>query len=94
MYIFVDEAHIKKEKAKVKAAKKSRWWQQKCAGGTCYYCKRSFAFKQLTMDHIVPLARGGETKPGNVVPSCLECNRAKGVDTPADIIFSQNSNEP
>lgn len=91
MYIFVDETHIKAEKAKVRAAKKSRWWQQKCANGRCYYCENFFKFKDLTMDHIVPLARGGETKPGNVVPSCRNCNKSKGVDTPIDIIFNQKT---
>ncbi len=88
MYFFVDEQHIKIEKSKVRMAKKSRWWQQKCAPGLCHYCGKKFAVKELTLDHIVPLARGGKTKPGNVVPSCRDCNQAKGVDTPVDIILS------
>ena len=29
------------------------------------------------MDHVVPLARGGFTKKGNVVPCCKDCNSAK-----------------
>lgn len=87
MYIFVDESHIKIEKSKVKTAKKSRWWQQKCASGLCHYCSKQFKFKDLTMDHTVPLARGGKTTPGNVVPSCLACNKSKGVDTPVDMLF-------
>lgn len=88
-YLFVDTNHIKKEKAKVKAAKKSRWWQQKCASGLCYYCKKKFPFNELTLDHIVPLARGGSTTPGNCVPACRECNKNKGVDTPVDLYFSK-----
>jgi len=88
VYFFVDEAHIKKEKSKVRIAKKSRWWQQKCANGICHYCDQKFLFKELTMDHVVPLARGGFTKPGNVVPACRECNKSKGVDTPVDMILS------
>lgn len=86
-YIFSDSSHIKKEKAKVKVAKKSRWWQQKCAAGICHYCNKKFAINSLTLDHVVPLARGGTTTPGNVVPSCKECNKNKGVDTPVDLIF-------
>ncbi|KAB8031797.1 HNH endonuclease [Fluviispira multicolorata] len=88
-YIFADEEHIKREKAKVKAAKKSRWWQQKCAPGLCAYCGKKFPIKELTLDHIVPLARGGTTAPGNVVPACRECNKNKGVDTPVDLIFKK-----
>ncbi len=86
-YIFADESHIKIEKSKVRAAKKSRWWQQKTASGLCYYCGRKFSHSELTLDHIVPLARGGFTNPGNCVPACRECNRSKGVDTPVDTHF-------
>ncbi|WGL60566.1 HNH endonuclease [Pigmentibacter sp. JX0631] len=89
-YEFADEEHIRREKAKVKAAKKSRWWQQKCASGLCSYCGKKFAFKDLTMDHIVPLARFGTTTPGNVVPACRECNKNKGVDTPVDLLFKKD----
>ncbi len=68
-------------------AKKSRWWQQKCVSGLCYYCGKKFPIKELTLDHIVPLARGGTTTPGNVVAACRACNKDKGVDTPVDLYF-------
>jgi 5-methylcytosine-specific restriction protein A len=87
-YLFASIEHIKKEKAKVRAAKKSRWWQQKCSNGICYYCGKKFSAKELTLDHIVPLARGGTTTPGNVVAACLACNKDKGVDTPVDLYFN------
>ncbi len=29
------------------------------------------------MDHVVPLARGGKSTRGNLVPCCKECNTAK-----------------
>ena len=86
-YIFADEEHIKRERARVREAKKSRWWQQKTASGLCHYCGRKFKFKELTLDHIVPLARGGTTAAGNVVPACLDCNKQKGVDTPVDSLL-------
>ena len=92
-YIFVEISEIKKEKAKVQAAKKSRWWNEKCTPGICYYCGKKFPPKKLTLDHIVPLARGGKTTPGNVVPACLSCNKNKGVDTPVDLIFKKNKEE-
>jgi 5-methylcytosine-specific restriction endonuclease McrA len=31
----------------------------------------------LTLDHVVPLIRGGRSIRGNVVPSCKDCNTAK-----------------
>jgi 5-methylcytosine-specific restriction protein A len=32
---------------------------------------------ELTMDHIVPIARGGRSTKGNVVPACKSCNTKK-----------------
>ena len=34
---------------------------------------------ELTMDHIVPLARKGKSTKGNVVPSCRLCNAKQEV---------------
>lgn len=87
-YIFADDEHVRRERAKVREAKKSRWWQQKTARGLCHYCGQKFPFKDLTLDHIVPLSRGGTTSPGNVVPACRACNKNKGVDTPLDLALS------
>ena len=92
-YFFVDKAHIKKEKEKARLAKKSSWWHQKRLSGICYYCGQKFKPEELTMDHIVPLARGGRTTQGNVVPSCKECNKKKGVDTPVDLFFKNSEEE-
>ena len=73
----VDEADIRREKDKARKLRKSRWWQQKLATGTCYYCGKHFKPKDLTMDHVVPLARGGRSTKDNIVTSCKECNNKK-----------------
>jgi len=36
------------------------------------------------MDHIVPLARGGRSKKGNVVPACKTCNTKKKTLVPVE----------
>jgi 5-methylcytosine-specific restriction endonuclease McrA len=36
------------------------------------------------MDHTIPLARGGKSTKGNIAPSCIECNRKKKLETPAE----------
>ena len=36
------------------------------------------------MDHVVPVARGGRSVKGNVVPCCAACNRSKRFLTPAE----------
>ena len=73
----VTEEEIKREKAKAKKLKESQWWKRKRAEGICYYCKRKVSPKELTLDHIVPIIRGGKSTKGNVVPVCKECNNKK-----------------
>ncbi|MEW6067645.1 MAG: HNH endonuclease [Nitrospirota bacterium] len=73
----VTEKDIKKEKLKAQKLKKSQWWKRKCSDGICYFCKKKVPLKELTMDHLVPLIRGGKTTKGNVVPACKECNNKK-----------------
>ncbi len=73
----VEEADIRREKAKARELRKTRWWQQKTASGTCYYCGTRVVHKDITMDHLVPLARGGKSTKENIVPSCKKCNNLK-----------------
>lgn len=73
----VSDAEVRKEREKARALRKTRWWWQKLARGLCYYCGGKFSPSELTMDHIVPLARGGKTTKGNVVTACKECNHKK-----------------
>ncbi|CAN2041206.1 5-methylcytosine-specific restriction enzyme A [Candidatus Magnetomoraceae bacterium gMMP-15] len=75
--IQIDEAHISREKYKARELRKSQWWKRCCAKALCYYCKKSIPAKELTMDHIVPIIRGGKTTKSNVVPACKECNNKK-----------------
>jgi 5-methylcytosine-specific restriction protein A len=73
----VTEEDIKKEKAKAQRLRQSQWWKRKRAQGTCYFCRRKIPPKDLTMEHVVPLIRGGKSSKGNVVPACKECNNKK-----------------
>ena len=73
----VTEKEVKRERAKAQILKKSQWWKRKCAEGRCYYCKKKVAPKELTLDHMVPIIRGGKSTKGNIVPVCKECNNKK-----------------
>jgi len=73
----VGESDIKREKAKARELRKSRWWQQKTSSSTCYYCGKRVPFKKLTMDHLLPIAMGGRSTKDNLVPSCKSCNNRK-----------------
>ncbi len=81
---------IKREKNKAKELRKSAWWKQKLALGDCYYCSQKFASDELTMDHRIPVSRGGKSTKGNVVVACKKCNNDKKNHTVADMILSGN----
>ena len=40
----------------------------------CIYCGST---KQIEIDHIIPIARGGRHSIGNLAPACRACNRSK-----------------
>lgn len=73
----ITEQDIRRERDRARDLRRSRWWQNRLARGICHYCGGTFAPGDLTMDHIVPLARGGKSTQGNVAPACKECNSRK-----------------
>ncbi len=80
----VEEEKIRRERAKAREIRKSRWWQTKLSLGVCYYCGNKTPARDLTMDHIVPLARGGESSKGNLAACCKECNNLKRTMLPME----------
>ncbi len=82
-----DDAHVKREREKARELRKSSWWKNQLAAGVCHYCGEHFSVEELTMDHIVPVARGGKSNKGNIVPCCKECNNEKKYLTPAEMIL-------
>lgn len=73
----VTDEEVGKEKRKARDLRKTQWWKRKCAAGKCYYCGRKTLPKELTMDHIVPIIRGGKSAKNNLVTACKECNNKK-----------------
>ena len=43
----------------------------------CIYCGQSLSIENITIDHLIPLSKGGTNYIDNLVPSCLECNCKK-----------------
>ena len=76
-FIAADEEHIKREKARGRELRNSQWWKRRRSTGICYYCGRKFKADELTMDHLIPIVRGGRSVAGNVVPACKDCNSKK-----------------
>ncbi len=80
MHYFVAQAtdeEIRRERRKAREIRNSSWWKRRRAAGVCYFCKGKFSPGDLTMDHIVPLIRGGKSTKNNIVPACKECNNKK-----------------
>jgi 5-methylcytosine-specific restriction endonuclease McrA len=51
---------------------------------TCQYCQRTLPSSELTLDHVVPRSRAGETTWENLVACCHRCNNHKGGRTPEE----------
>lgn len=83
----VDDAVISREKTKGKLLKKTAWWKKKISSGICYYCGKKFKPEELTMDHLIPLIRGGKSIKANLVPACKECNSKKKYTLPTEEDF-------
>jgi 5-methylcytosine-specific restriction protein A len=73
----IEAADIRRERAKARELRHSQWWKRRLAKGVCHWCGRRVVPAELTMDHIVPLARGGRSTKGNLVPCCKDCNNQK-----------------
>jgi len=80
----VDEEIIRQERNKARELRKSRWWQNRLAQGICHYCGLKVRPSELTMDHVVALARGGRSDKNNVVPTCKTCNNKKKILLPQE----------
>ncbi|GAB4389058.1 MAG: HNH endonuclease [Thermodesulfovibrionales bacterium] len=71
------DEEIKKEKARARKLRATAWWRQKRARGRCHFCGAAVPPGELTMEHVVPLVRGGKSVKANLVPACKECNSGK-----------------
>ena len=50
----------------------------------CQYCGKRFASQDLSLDHVIPRSRGGQSTWENIVCACLRCNVRKGGRTPRE----------
>ena len=74
------DRHVAKEharRARYRGKYSAKDWRSLCRryGDCCAYCGSK---KPLTVDHVVPLVRGGSNYIGNLLPACAWCNSSKG----------------
>jgi len=43
----------------------------------CYYCGYSLTLNDSTLDHVLPVSKGGTNRLDNLVLACYECNQEK-----------------
>ncbi len=85
----VDPVVVKRERAKAREFRNGSWWKQQVGRGFCYHCENKFSPADLTMDHLIPLSRGGKSTKKNIVVSCKQCNSLKKNRTVAEIRLSE-----
>ena len=51
---------------------------------TCQFCGCILPAHELTIDHVIPRSRGGQTDWDNVVACCQRCNTTKGDRLPEE----------
>lgn len=88
-----DEAHIRRERAKAKELRSSQWWRNQLGKAICYYCEQKCSKECLTMDHIIPIVRGGKSSKSNVVVCCKDCNSKKKYLTPVEMTMLAMKNQ-
>jgi 5-methylcytosine-specific restriction endonuclease McrA len=71
------EEELRRERARARELRQTAWWKRRLAPGICHYCRRAVGAGALTLDHIVPLIRGGRSVRANMVPACKDCNDKK-----------------
>lgn len=61
----------------------------------CYYCgiPAAMGLKQLHIDHVIPVALGGDNHPSNLVAACWDCNAGKTNGVPTDELIQQVRND-
>ena len=84
-YVSEDPKTIAREREKARELRKSSWWKQQLGKGVCYHCEQKFPKEDLTMDHLIPLARGGRSTKKNIVVACKQCNSLKKNLTVAEL---------
>ena len=54
-------------------------------GHRCFYCGEQR--KQLTLDHIIPVSRGGSDRVANLTAACVKCNQQKDNQLPEEFLL-------
>lgn len=84
---------IKSKKVKNKSAVKRKQYSEeqrkeiyKKSGGCCQLCGRKISLTEMTVDHIIPISKGGSNDMDNTQATCFSCNQFKANIFPAEFV--------
>jgi 5-methylcytosine-specific restriction endonuclease McrA len=78
--------HVRRPRPRVKLTRREVFARDR---HTCQYCGRQAS--GLTVDHVIPRSRGGDSVWENIVASCAPCNRKKGNRLPREVSMHPRS---
>lgn len=61
-----------------------RYYIYKRDNKKCFFCDKKLKYRQITLDHYLPLSKGGINEVFNMVTSCKKCNKYKKDNIPRD----------
>lgn len=74
------DAEVRRRRAVRKAVRRLEILERD--GSRCRYCHRPVTPSTAHIDHVLPVSRGGDSDPANLVTACVPCNLTKGDQTP------------
>lgn len=77
--------YIHKQSFRLRYTRRSVYARDK---NTCQYCGKKLSVQTRTIDHVIPVGRGGHSSFENCVTSCRKCNLKKGVCLPHEVGMS------
>ena len=91
--LYRDKAHGRRAKVNQNGVFKIlRKELKKLYSSPCFYCG---SLNKITIDHVIPISRGGTHGIGNLVAACAFCNRSKNkkflIEWKRDLTFLKNS---
>ena len=82
------KAIVRKSQRVVSGAVQQQIWHRD--GYQCMFCGKKIPQVQLTVDHFVPLEKGGANDPSNYLSCCRACNKHKGNQDPEAYCMEHN----
>jgi len=79
--VIVLKSYVRRFQFSLSCNRRNVFWRD---DNKCQYCLDTFAYSNLTMDHVNPRSKGGIREWSNIVTSCKECNTTKRNRTPKE----------